>query len=80
MPDQKTLDVFFEDYTVLPIGHTIPKGTAAKCPHCKRVGLVEHRNDKTFYFHRLGLKLIANQDIPEIIDETCPTIGDVKRR
>jgi hypothetical protein len=39
MPAQKTIDVFFEDYTVLPIGHTIPKGTAAECPHCKRVGL-----------------------------------------
>jgi hypothetical protein len=80
MPNQRTLDVFFEDYTVLPIGHTIPKGTAAECPYCKRVGLVENRGDKTFYFHRLGLKLIANEDIPEVIDETCPTSGDVKRR
>jgi hypothetical protein len=80
MSEQKTVTVFVEDYTQVPAGVKIPKGDTAECPHCKKVGLVEHRNEKTFYFHRLGYKLIANKDIIEIIDETCPTSGDVRRR
>jgi hypothetical protein len=79
LPDQKTRTVFVEDYTQMPTGVRIQKGDSAECPHCKRVGIVEHRNGKTFYFHRLGLKLIANQDLPEIVDETCPTAGDIHR-
>jgi hypothetical protein len=80
MANQKTVTVFVEDYTQMPIGVKIQKGDTAECPHCKKVGIVEPRNGKTFYFHRLGYRLTSNEDIPEIIDETCPTTGDVTRR
>lgn len=79
MPNQKAVTIIVEDYTQMPIGVKIQKGDITECPHCKKVGVIESRNEKTFYFHRLGYKLI-NGGPPEIIDETCPIVGDVKRR
>jgi predicted nucleic acid-binding Zn ribbon protein len=69
-----------EDYTQMPAGVTLQKGDTAECPHCKKVGVVERRDNNVFYFHRLGYKLVANQSIVGIIDETCPTSVGVKRK
>jgi hypothetical protein len=73
MPDQKTVIVPVEDYTQRAIGITMEKGVTVECPHCKRVGVAQHRDGETFYLHKLEHKLVANQDLPEIIYDTCST-------
>lgn len=76
MPDPK---IIVEDYTKLPPKTKTKRGDTDKCPHCKRVGVVENRNGKTYYFHRLGYVLIAGEDLPGILDETCPRAEAAKK-
>lgn len=60
-----------EDYTQLPPETETKRGDTGTCPACKRVGLIEVRNGKTSYFHKLGYEIIPGEDLPGIHDDTC---------
>lgn len=70
----RQLEIIVEDYTQLPVGIQIAKGITARCPRCTKVGVVENREGKISYFHRLGYKFIADEKLPGIIDETCSNV------
>jgi len=70
------LKVFVEDYTQLPEKVLIQgrRGQAAetgRCPICKKIGLIENREGRVSYFHRLGYEFIPGEQYPAIRDETC---------
>jgi hypothetical protein len=67
--------VIVEDYTQLPPKIKTRKGETGKCPRCQRTGLIENRDGRMSYFHRLGYELIPSEPLPGIMDETC-FIGD----
>lgn len=63
--------IIVEDYTQLPPKTKTKKGDTDVCPNCKRVGLVETRDGKTSYFHRLGYEFVVGEELPTIVDDTC---------
>jgi hypothetical protein len=65
------LKIIVEDYTQLPPKILILKGETSECPICKRIGVIENRDGKISYFHRLGYEFIAGEKLPGIFDETC---------
>jgi hypothetical protein len=65
------MEIFVEDYTSMPGKTKTRKGETGECPQCKRIGVIETRNGKISYFHRLGYKLETDESLPEVIDDTC---------
>jgi hypothetical protein len=70
------LKIFVTDYTKFPEkiliqnrrGQTAETG---RCPVCNEIGLIENRDGKVSYFHRLGYEFIPGEKYPAIHDETC---------
>lgn len=73
------LKIFVEDYTKLPEKVLIPKGETGKCPKCNKIGVIENRDGKISYFHRLGYEFIPGERHPEILDETCNLTTDTPK-
>lgn len=67
----QNLRAIVEDYTQLPPGIKTRRGETARCPRCQRTGLIENRDGRISYFHRLGYELLPGESLPGIIDETC---------
>jgi hypothetical protein len=65
------LKIFVEDYTQLPPKALIEKGETGECPICKKIGVIENRDGKISYFHRLGYEFLPGEKFPAIRDETC---------
>jgi hypothetical protein len=65
------LKIFVEDYTQLPANILIPKGKTGECSVCKKIGVIENRDGKISYFHRLGYEFIPGERLPAVVDETC---------
>jgi hypothetical protein len=70
------LKIFVTDYTKFPekVLITDRRGQAAetsRCPVCGKIGLIENRDGKISYFHRLGYEFIPDEQYPTILDETC---------
>lgn len=65
------LKIFVEDYTLLPEKILIQKGETGRCPICNKIGIIERREGKISYFHRLGYEFIPSEPRPAIRDETC---------
>ena len=77
------LKIFVEDYTQLPEKVLIQKGETGRCPKCDKIGVIENREGKISYFHRLGYEFIPGEKYPAIRDETCSletNIPEEKRR
>ena len=70
------LKIFVTDYTQFPEKVLIQdrRGQGAetgRCSICKKIGLIENREGKVSYFHRLGYEFIPGEQYPAIHDETC---------
>lgn len=68
--------IFVEDYTQLPPGWKTKRGETGECPRCKRVGVIESRDGKLNYFHRLGYEVISGEELPGVVDDTCANVID----